>query len=246
MGSPQTPLRNRPGVLRRAKRRLALFALLFVLALVSAADSNSELKVRVVRLAGPVEVLHAGETERAPVALGEQLIAGDTLSIGKGGKVQLRFPGNVLVLLKENSTLRLSVLEPESRMKSVLSAGSLIANLQEALSPGATFEVETPTALAIVRGTVFEIEIVEPEDEAAPPAVKFYGYEGEVEVQFAEEVLKLGPGVLLELEIGQLPRILQHSRQLGEILEMFSAEYWEEKAKEEIRHEIRKHLPRFP
>ena len=73
----------------------------------------------------------------------------------------------------------------------------------------------------------------------------FYGHRGEVELLFAEEVLRLGPGALIQLEKGKLPRFLKHTRELEEMLQMFDPEYWEEKVEEEIEEEIRKRLPKF-
>lgn len=200
--------------------------------------------VKITRVAGCVRVERSG-AEPVNVGIGDLLYAGDVLFVDKDAKVQLAFPGNTLVLLKENSVLSLSELVPEGRTRSALAAGYLLANLKEALSPGATFEVETPTALAVVRGTVFEVEIHEPDEEDGIPPVYFYGHQGEVELLFAEEVLLLGPGALIQLEVGRLPRFLEHSRKLEEILQMFDPEYWEEKIEEEIKEEVRKRLPKF-
>ncbi len=198
--------------------------------------------VKIVRLAGEVRIERGG-AEPVTAKEGDKLYQGDVLSVDEDAKVQLAFPGNTLVLLKEGSVLSLGELAPAARTRSSLTAGHLIANLKDALSPGSTFEVETPSALAVVRGTVFEIEIDELEEEDEKPTVHFYGHQGEVEVVFAEEVLRLGPCVHILLEAGKLPQILEHSRKLNEILQMFDPEYWEEKAKEEVEQEIRKRLP---
>jgi hypothetical protein len=200
--------------------------------------------VKITRIAGCVRVERSG-AEPVNVGIGDLLYAGDVLFVDKDAKVQLTFPGNTLVLLKENSVLSLRELAPDGRTRSALTAGYLLANLKEALSPGATFEVETPTALAVVRGTVFEVEFQEPDEEEDTPPVYFYGHQGEVELLFAEEVLLLGPGALIQLEKGKLPRFLKHSRKLEEVLQMFDPEYWEEIAEEKIEEEIRKRLPKF-
>ena len=230
-------------VARLAASATFLIALIILTSLPGLAQAEQHC-VKITRLAGCVRVERAG-TEPTEVGVGDLLYAGDVLFVDKDAKVQLTFPGNTLVLLKENSVLSLSELVPNERTRSSLTAGYLLANLKEALSPGATFEVETPTALAVVRGTVFEVEIQEPDEEEGTPPVHFYGHRGEVELQFAEEVLMLGPGALIQLEIGKLPRILKHTRQLEEILRMFDPEYWEEKVEEEIEEEIRKRLPKF-
>jgi hypothetical protein len=216
---------------------LAMLAILLIS--LASAQTTEKVSVKVVRLAGEVNVLRGGNDEPEKAELGCLLYAGDTLKVAKDAKAQLFFPPDTLVLLKENSVLKLSELQPDGRSGVGLTAGSLVANLQKALSPGATFEVETPNALAIVRGTVFEVEIQGEEK----PTTNFYGYEGEVEVHFGEKILMLGPQVMLELAVGQAPIIGEHARELSEILRMFDAEYWEERAKDEVKNKIRSRLP---
>jgi len=48
---------------------------------------------------------------------------------------------------------------------------------------------------------------------------------------------------MLELAVGQAPIIGEHARELSEILRMFDAEYWEERAKDEVKNKIRSRLP---
>ncbi|OGK09644.1 MAG: hypothetical protein A2Y63_03120 [Candidatus Riflebacteria bacterium RBG_13_59_9] len=220
-------------------------ALSAALTMLAATDERPVPFVKIVRIAGSVEIQRTTEGDPVAAKLGDKLFAGEVLQVKKGGKVQLCFPPNTLVLLKENSVLALSELTPERRTATFLTAGQMIANLQEALSPGSSFEVETPTALAIVRGTVFEIEIDEPVKEGEMPTVRFYGHRGQVDIMFAEEVLQLEPGSLIQLAPDGIPQLLTHSRKLEEILEMFDPEYWEEELKKEAEKEIRKRLPKF-
>lgn len=220
---------------------LTLCLLAILLMSPASAQTTGKFSVKVVRLAGEVNVLRGGNDKPEKAELGCLLHAGDTLKVAKEAKAQLLFPPDTLVLLKGNTVLKLSELQPDGRSGVGLTAGALIANLQKALSPGATFEVETPNALAIVRGTVFEVEVQAEEDKE--PVTKFYGYEGEVEVRFGERIMLLGPQVMLELAAGQLPVIGEHARELSEIMQMFDAEYWEERAKDEVKSEIRSRLP---
>ena len=204
------------------------------------AQNTERPSAKVVRLAGEVTILRAASDTPEEAKAGCLLYAGDTLKVAKAAKAQLFFPPETLVLLKENSVLKLSELDPAGRSAVGLSAGALIANLKKALSPGATFEVETPDALAIVRGTVFEVEVAVVEEK---PVSKFYGYEGEVEVRFGEKLLKLGPRVMLELAAGRVPVVGEHARELSEILRMFDEEYWKERVKDEVKSRIRSRLP---
>lgn len=197
----------------------------------------------VIRTAGPVTLTRPPSTKVIAVKQGLKLCAGDVLKVGEEGKTQLKFPPNTLVLIKENSVLTLKELAPQGRTVSSLSAGSLIANLKEALSPGATFELETPTAMAIVRGTVYEVEITAPAEEGKPPVVDFYGYEGDVEITSDGEVFHLTAGARLLFEYGVLPQVLTHTRVLADIMQMFSDDYWKNAAKNRVEGEIRSRLP---
>jgi len=202
------------------------------------AETVAEILATVQRVAGDVLIFAGGNEPSRKAEPEDELFPSDRIEVRKKSKVMLEFAGGVLLLLKENSVLTLR--EPQENRRSVaLGKGSLIANLKQALSPGSSFEVETPNALAIVRGTVYEVEVV------SDKKTNFYGYEGEVEVQFAEEVLALGARDLFELRTGKPAELLRHSRELSEILDMFSEEYWKEKVEEEVKREIWRRIPGF-
>lgn len=167
--------------------------------LLAAAAAAQDISVKVTRLAGPVEVRMAKQTAWAKAGLGQVLVAGDTLRTLKGGKVQLLFPGNTIVLIKENSVLSVKELQDDGGGKVKTLVGGFMFNLQKALSPGSTFEVETPSALAVVRGTQFGTD-VEPDGTS-----HFTGYADNVEIT-AEGVTKtLGPGQTIDVEPGGQP-----------------------------------------
>lgn len=218
--------------------------LLLIAALsINAPAADAAPYAEVIRLAGPVTLTRPPSTKVINAKQGLKLFAGDVLKVGEEGKTQLKFQPNTLVLIKENSVLTLSELAPQGRTRASLTAGSLIANLKEALSPGATFELETPTAMAIVRGTVYEVEITPNADESQPPRVDFYGYEGDVEITSGGEVFHLTAGARLLFEYGVLPQVLTHTRVLADIMQMFSEDYWKNVAKNRVEGEIRSRLP---
>ena len=157
------------------------------------------LTVKVTRLAGAVEVRTSGETGWTKATLGQILQPGDTLRTLKGGKVQLLFPQNTLVLIKENSVLNVKDLREDGSSRAKTLVGSFLFNLQEALSPGSTFEVETPSALAVVRGTRLGVDV------DFDGTSEFTGYDGSFEV-IAEGVTRtVGPGEKLSVSPGEPP-----------------------------------------
>jgi len=176
------------------KLRRAILAGVVLLLVAGGAILAQDLAVKVTRLAGPVQVRSVGSTSWARATLDQILGKGDALRTLKGGKVQLLFPGNNVVLIKENSVLSLKELGKDGSGKVKTLAGGFLFNLKAALSPGSSFEVETPTALAVVRGTKFGVDI-QPDGTTV-----FTGYEGTFEVVAAGETFQVGPGQKLQVD----------------------------------------------
>lgn len=106
----------------------------------------------------------------APAAVGAVVQLGDELKTGKG-QMRVVFRDDSVVDLAEGSTLTVDtqVFDPgASRFSSLLKlakgkARALVSGVYGA--PGASFEVETPTAVAGVRGTSFLISYDSDRDE---------------------------------------------------------------------------------
>ena len=169
------------------------------IALLVFAAYGQELTVKVTRLAGPVQVRSKAQSEWADANLGQVLQPGDALRTLKGGKVQLLFPQNTIVLIKENSVLSVKDLKEGGGGKVKTLVGGFLFNLQEALSPGSTFEVETPSALAVVRGTKFGVDV------DFDGTSTFTGYDGEFEVTAEGVTVTIGPGTKVSVEQGESP-----------------------------------------
>lgn len=202
---------------------LSLLAALACLALPAAAQQ--ELIIRVTRLAGTVEVVHPEQTagEWTGASLGQELTAGWTLRTVAGSKVQLTFPLDNIVILKENSVLYVEDLDYGGDATVATDSGGILFDLRNALSPGSEFEVKTPSALAVVRGTKFGVENPVYSDpgtngnnplyELSAPGsgggtgggTTFYGYEGEVEVYNDFGSSLLTPGTTVFAVAGEPP-----------------------------------------
>lgn len=169
-------------------------AVLLFLLVAGGALWAQELAVKVTRLAGPVQVRVAQSASWDRATLNQILSKGNALRTLKGGKVQLLFPGNNVVLIKENSVLSLKELGKDGSGKVKTLAGGFLFNLKAALSPGASFEVETPTALAVVRGTKFGVDV------ALDGSTTFTGYVGSFDVVAAGETFHVGPGQTLQVD----------------------------------------------
>jgi len=119
------------------------------------AIADDDLTATVVRQAGKVEVKLTGKKQWERSEPDLVLNSGDMIRTLKGGKVQLLFPGETIILIKENSLLDIKALSPDGGGKVKALTGDFLFNLKQALSPGSTFEVESPGALAVVRGTIW-------------------------------------------------------------------------------------------
>lgn len=176
--------------------------LLALLALPAAAQDVPSILIS--RLMGAVEVMDANTADGAwtDAATGQEIGAGWQLRTGAGAKAQLVFPRDNVVILKENSVLYVDRLDMGGGARLEAGSGNLLVDLQNALAPGSDFEVETPTALAVVRGTKFGAA------DISEYAVTFHGYRGLVDIfdsaQLSDPVA-LTPGHSVEVAAGDSP-----------------------------------------
>lgn len=172
---------------------LASFALLSLSPAVAAAQAVSATQCKIVRTAGDVWLYPQAGEEYHQAEAGETMVSGDMLRVGEDSKVLLVFPGGTLLLLKENSDFYLHKLDSSGGAKLEIYSGGFLANVKKMLSPGASFEVQVPNSLAVVRGTVFGANI------APSGEVEFRGYQGEVELTYRGRKLRLKPYQLYRL-----------------------------------------------
>jgi FecR-like protein len=165
-------------------RRLALAALLFLLfASVAVAEDVGS----VASLRGQAEIGRGGAFTPATVGAGVQV--GDELRTGDG-QMRVVFRDDSVIDLAENSTMTVDtqVFDPgSSRFTSLmrLAAGKARALVSKVYgTAGASYEIQTPTAVAGVRGTSFLIEY-----DASSDATNVFGIEGRIMVRSLAEVL---------------------------------------------------------
>ncbi|MEP0813568.1 MAG: FecR domain-containing protein [bacterium] len=170
-----------------------------LLLLLAGAAIAQAFSVTVIRQAGKVEVKTAGAKEWTKSAPDMVLQGGDSIRTLKNSKVQLLFPGDAVVLIKENSQLNLKELSAGGGGKVKTVAGSFLFNLEKALSPGSTFEVESPGALAVVRGSKWAQFI------SFGGALLLVAFESDIEVSAGGETVIVSPGFETRVEPGGTP-----------------------------------------
>lgn len=119
---------------------------------------------RVQQLQGLVEVQRSGEGEFMPLAKDGLIKTSDVIRTGKTGTAEFRWADGTRwkVMPNTNITVKKSsynVVKKAERSQLKLSSGKVFIRIIKALGPSSKFEVQTPTAVAAVRGTIFSVEV---------------------------------------------------------------------------------------
>lgn len=166
--------------------RFALGVLASVLSLVSVAAAADVGAVATVR--GVAEIGRGGVFTAA--AIGTPVQLGDTLRTADG-MMRVVFRDDSVVDLTENSTIVVDtqVFNPDagqfnSLLRLVAGKARALVNDVYGTTPGASYEIETPTAVAGVRGTSFWVVY-----DAARDATDVIGIQGRIQVRSLAERL---------------------------------------------------------
>ena len=135
----------------------------------------------VKKVHGVVDVFHAGTRVAQPLVVGNSVDVGDTVRTGRRSRVQLKFvDGSVLNI---GSLTKIKVGEysydAESKVrKSNIRAlrGTVRAAVSKAEDNNSYFRIETPGAVAAVRGTEWTVQVVSPDKS------NFFGRSGTVKI----------------------------------------------------------------
>ncbi|MCL6614167.1 MAG: FecR family protein [Firmicutes bacterium] len=141
--------------MRRAKTIWAAFWFAFLLCLAASAPSPAEEPIgRVEWVKGRLALIHQGR--RSFARAGQLLYEGDRLETGLFSRAALLLDGHRLEMGPGSELLLVEVRRPE-RYRLFLWLGRLWLAVQDRL--GLDFRVETPAAIAGVRGTVFAVAV---------------------------------------------------------------------------------------
>src|SRR6185295_4928026 len=136
----------------------AHFVIALALAVLAPAVVRAQDVGNVASVTGNAEVGHGGQWKPATAGMGVQL--GDELRT-KDGRMRVVFQDDSVLNLAENTTLTVDdqVFQPEQgSFKSLMKVirGKVRATVGSVYQkPGSAYEIETPTAVAGVRGTTF-------------------------------------------------------------------------------------------
>jgi len=165
--------------------------LLLVILLLSAHGARAQEVGTVAIAQGTAEIGRAGTS--TPAAVGMAVMRGDELRTGSPGQLRVVFQDNSVLNLAEDTRIVVDeqVFAPDQgRFWSTVRM--LQGKVRAAVSdyyrqPGAAYELETPTAVAGVRGTMFTVSY-----DPAAASTEVVGIDGIVEVRSLAERMKEG------------------------------------------------------
>lgn len=117
-------------------------------------------------LQGTAQVRRRGRGEWRTLVLKDVVHASDQVRTSSEGTADLRWRDGTRIRLAPGTTLTIEKFAQNSANKAQislfdLSLGRVWVRLVQALKPASRFEIETPTAVASVRGTVFSVGVAD-------------------------------------------------------------------------------------
>jgi hypothetical protein len=159
-------------------------AMLFTIALCSAVSFvNADMVAKVASLEGTVQVMKKGATDWKNARPGMPLEVGDEIYTQAESFAEIRYTIGTVLRMDEKTKLTLES-SSDKTIKSKSAIGTVWINMRKLVSTGKEFEVSTPTAVAAIRGTVYNMST------AADSASDVSVFEGKVAVGPSDDLKK--------------------------------------------------------
>lgn len=137
--------------------------------------SEKILKAKVTLVIGKAYLLRDDSPEKIKIRTGARILPNDVILTGKKSAVNIVIANRGVFKIKQNSRVSLKNLikvDDDNNVASIkVTAGKVVLGLQK-LKKNSSFEVETPTAVAGVRGTSFMVSVKQEDKSAFPYFVK--------------------------------------------------------------------------
>lgn len=125
-----------------------------IFAIIISCSFKSNEETRVIFVTGNAEIRH-NQGNAEPMNIKMLLKKGDIIKTGSGF-VLIQIGDNIMVRIQSNTTVEVAKLFDQAETRLSLSNGQLISAVKK-LSKNSNFRIQTPTALASVRGTQYSI-----------------------------------------------------------------------------------------
>ena len=133
--------------------------------LVGCGGGDEAVPCKVSSVSGDVQALRSGSTESVKATNGMELAVGDTITTGSNGSANLTFFDGSLMEIKANSKILVNELSTASTGSTSVSlmqqVGRTINRVNKLIDSGSKYEVDTPAGTTAVKGTVFELLVLQ-------------------------------------------------------------------------------------
>jgi hypothetical protein len=144
---------------------------------------NADMVAKVTSFEGTVQVMKKGGTDWKNARPGMPLEIGDQVYTQAESFAEIRYTIGTVLRMDEKTKVTLES-STEKTVKSKSAIGTVWINMRKLVSSGKEFEVSTPTAVAAIRGTVYNMST------AADSASDVSVYEGKVAVGPSDDLKK--------------------------------------------------------
>jgi outer membrane lipoprotein-sorting protein len=138
-----------------------VLTLALLIPLVGCGGGGPAVPCKISSVSGDVQVLRSGSADSIKATNGMELAAGDTITTGDNGSTNLTFFDGSVMEIKANSEILVNELSTASTGSTTVSlketVGSTINRIGKLVDSSSRYEVDTPAAVAVVRGTVFDL-----------------------------------------------------------------------------------------
>ena len=138
-----------------------VLTLALLIPLVGCGGGGEAIPCKISSVTGTVQVLRNGSAEPIAATNGMELKVGDTITTGSNGSANLTFFDGSVMEIKASSEILVNELSTASTGSTAVSlkemVGSTINRVAKLVDSSSKYEVETPAAVAVVRGTAFDM-----------------------------------------------------------------------------------------
>ena len=155
--------------MHKSRAVLGCMAIALILALliplIGCGGGGPAVPCKISSVSGTVQVLKNGSTNPENATNGMELAVGDTITTGSNGSATLTFFDGSVMEIKANSEILVNELTTLSTGSTVVSlkeqVGNTINRIGKLVDSSSKYEVDTPAAVAVVRGTVFDLLVLQ-------------------------------------------------------------------------------------
>lgn len=166
---------------------------------------SNPVAAKIVSLTGTVQIKRAETAQTENAEIGSMMNLGDELRTADNSTIAIQFADKSILTLHENSIVHFDHLSAhgttgmvDSRLN--LLEGRMDTKVTPAVGPGSRFEIQTPSAISAVRGTVYRALVNE-----AGEASNIEVLEGKVAVTGADQQLTVNQGYGTQVVSGEPP-----------------------------------------